>query len=123
MRLRNFRLIAPKMALRAKITENCQARGESPRQKAASIKVAKLPPLTKAASRERKRPRASAGISDVIHGSHAQLEIPRDKLNPKRQSNMSESRAAGVRNPDVKGTSAIRKINATRIPQPAKTKV
>jgi hypothetical protein len=57
-------------------------------------------------------------MSAVIHGSHAQLEIPRDKLNMNDSARISMSCVVPLRKPPVIGTAAITKIKNTRRPQP-----
>ena len=63
----------------------------------------------------------SAGTSEEIHGSQAQLEMPRDRLKPKSSARINASRDPSFRNGSVSGTSAMPKMNITRAPQPAKT--
>ena len=58
------------------------------------------------------------GIKAVIHGSQAQLEMPRDRLKKKESARIKASCDGGFRNELVIGTSAIAKITATRAPQP-----
>ena len=55
----------------------------------------------------------------MIHGSHAQLEMPRERLKPNSSISISASRLSAFRKKPVSGTSAIPKINMTRVPQPA----
>src|SRR5207247_6174164 len=80
----------------------------------------KLAKFTQAASRTRYRPRIQAGTSEVIHGSQAQLEMPRERLTAKSNISISARRVAGSRKTSS-GTSAIAKMNRTRAPQPAYT--
>src|SRR5262245_44117770 len=94
--------------------------GFDPRQAAEKTMVRKLPQFTHAASRVRYLPRTASGTRDVIHGSHAQLEMPRERLKQNRNINMSASRVELSRN-DRSGTNAIRKINMIRVPHPPST--
>src|SRR5690348_9562471 len=98
MRLRKLRLTAPMIALHPNNTANCHGRGSGSagppapdvrlvfcteatvRQAPARTNVMKLARFCKAWSRERYLPRNPAGTSVVIHGSQAQLEIPRERL-------------------------------------------
>src|SRR5205809_4609789 len=97
MRLRNTRLAAPMAPLKAKSAANCQARGSTPRQSAATRKLRKLARFTQPASRDRYCPRTAAGTSDEIHGNQAQLEMPRDRLKPKSKASTSASRDISLR--------------------------
>src|SRR5437016_4285341 len=99
MRFRKNRLAAPIEALKANSTANCHGRGSSPRQPAAARKQAKLARFTQPASAARYFPRTAAGTSDVIHGSQAQLEIPRERLKAKSSNSNNASRAPRSRNP------------------------
>ena len=72
-------------------------------------------------SRPRYLPRNGPGTSAVIHGSHAQLEMPRDRLKQNSSISISASRLSALRNTPVSGTNAIAKMNMTRVPQPAYT--
>src|SRR5204862_197838 len=118
IRFRKTRLTAPMKALKANKAANCQGCGLPARHEAPSKKQPKLARLTHPASRERYLPRIGAGTSEVIQGSHAQLEIPRERLKAKRSRRISARRLVGFRNTCVIGTSAIPKMNITRIPQP-----
>src|SRR5262245_5912194 len=118
MRLRKIRLATPIIALNAKSTANCHAAGCSPRQKPDRMKLTKLAKFTQAASRERYRPRIAAGTSEVIHGNQAQLEMPRERLKANSSVNIS-TRRVDLSKTLSKGTTAIAKMNITRVPQPA----
>ena len=113
--------VAPAMmiALKANRLANCHGRGSPARQAPASRKVMKLARFWTAASRARYLPRNGAGTSAVIHGSHAQLEMPRDRLKQNSSISISARQLSGFRKMLVSGTSAIAKINMTRVPQPA----
>src|SRR5688500_1164949 len=89
---RKTRLIKPMIPLNAKRAANCQAWGVCPRHTADKIKLTKLAKLTQPASRERNFPRMSSGTKEVIQGSQAQLEIPRDRLKAKRNIMIKASR-------------------------------
>src|SRR3954451_13193010 len=107
MRFRNERLMAPITALKANNMENCQAPG-SPARHAAEIRnVTKLHEFCVAASIDKYFPRNDAGTRIVIHGSQAQLEMPRDRLKQNSRANIRTRRVCGSRNPYVKGTSAM----------------
>src|SRR6266516_630927 len=121
IRLRNIRLTAPMAPLKAKSAANCQGRGLAPRHNAEMRKLKQLAEFTRAASRDRYRPRTSAGTSEEIHGNQAQLEMPRDRLNPKSSARTKASREPSLRKMPVSGTNAMAKMNSTRVPQPAKT--
>src|SRR5260221_14412038 len=116
---RKTRLAAPMQALKANRTVNCQGCGLPARHEAPSKKQPKLARLTHPASRARYLPRIGAGTSEVIQGSQAQLEIPRERLKAKSSRRINARRLVGFRNTCVIGTSAIPKMNITRIPQPA----
>ena len=58
----------------------------------------------------------------MIHGSQAQLEMPRDRLKPNKSINRSASCVGTFKNRPVSGTIAMPPINITRIPQPPNTK-
>ena len=122
MRLRKTRLRPPIAALRMKSAANCHAAGCSPSVNAASTMTRKLARFTHAASRVRYLPRTFSGTSAVIHGSHAQLEMPRERLNAKSSSSTSASRAVASSTPVSSGTTASPPMKSTRIPQPAYTK-
>src|SRR6266542_437099 len=122
MRFRKTRLTAPMMALKVKSTANCRGRVCPARHAAEIKKVTKLATFCTAASRTRYFPRNAAGTSTVIQGSHAQLEMPRDRLKQNNSARSKASRLAAVRNAPVKGTSAMMKMNVTRVLQPARTK-
>src|SRR5438067_9774442 len=92
IRLRKNKLAAPMMALKAKRTLNCQACGPLARQAAASKKQPKLARFTHPASRARYLPRTAAGTSEVIQGSQAQLEMPRERLKAKRKRSSNAKR-------------------------------
>src|SRR5438093_4079517 len=81
MRLRNARLVAPMMPLKAKSAAKWCDCGLVPRVNAASNITRQLPKFTATASRKRYFPRRSSGTNAVIQGSHAALEIPRERLN------------------------------------------
>ena len=100
---------------------NCQERGSPARQAAAMRNVMKLARFWTAASRARYLPRNAAGTSAVIHGSQAQLEMPRERLKPNSSINIRASRVSALRKKPVSGTSAMAKMNMTRVPQPAYT--
>src|SRR5439155_14627433 len=121
IRLRNTRLMHPAIALKTNKTENCHGFGLRPSQNAASRKATKLARFTDAASRTRYFPRTSPGTSAVIHGSQPALEMPRERLNPNSSRSSNDICVSGLRNVDVSGTSAIAKINITRVPHPAYT--
>src|SRR4030095_3529413 len=109
MRLRKMRLATPIIALNAKSTANCHAAGCAPRQKPERMKLTKLAKFTQAASRERYRPRREAGTSEVIQGSQAQLEMPRDRLNANSSVNIS-ARRVDLSRKLSRGTTAIAKM-------------
>src|SRR5437868_3177097 len=92
MRLRKLKLTAPITALKAKIAANCDERGLPARQAAATMNVTKLPEFCTAASRDKYFPRKVTGTNSVIQGSHAQLEMPRDKLKQNNSTSISASR-------------------------------
>src|ERR1039457_4379960 len=119
MRLRKVRLTAPIVALKANRMANCQLRGWPARQAAAMRKVMKLARFWTAASRARYLPRNEVGTSAVIHGSQAQLEMPRERLKPNGSINIRARRVSGFRKKPASGTNAIAKMNMTRVPQPA----
>jgi len=54
-------------------------------------------------------PTRAGGTSDEIHGSQAQLEIPRDRLNPNSSARIKPSRDTSFRNTPLRGTSAVAK--------------
>src|ERR1019366_1086920 len=118
MRLRNTRLAAPISPLKANNMLNCQGCGSSPRQNAAMTNVIKLAELAQAASRTRYRPRNDSGTSAVIHGSHAQLEMLLERLKQNNSINSSDSRLIAARKSPASGTSAMPKMNITRVAQP-----
>src|SRR5512140_1812702 len=89
------------------------------RQAAAIRKVKKLARFCTAWSRAKYFPRKPGGTSAVIHGSQAQLEIPRERLKKNNSISISANRLSALRNTPVNGTSAIPKINVTRVPHPA----
>ena len=97
MRFKKLRLVAPMTALKAKRTANCHGFGSPARQNAASRKQTKLARLTHPASRAKYLPRTGAGTSELIQGSQAQLEIPRDRLKAKSSSSSSASRLVALR--------------------------
>src|SRR5579871_5755344 len=119
MRFKKLKLIAPITPLKTNSAENCHACGSSPSVNAATRKVMKLAQFAQAASRNKYFPRNAGGTSPVIHGSHAQLEMPRDRLKQNSSDRTSTSRVFASRNFPVNGTSAIPKMNKTRVPQPA----
>src|ERR1051325_2884403 len=99
MRLRKKRLVAPITALNPNRTVNRHGRGSAPRQKAASTKLKKLAVFTQVASPARSVPRTPAGTAGGIHGSHAALEMPRERLKPKSSARIRASCEGGLRKP------------------------
>src|SRR5688572_11534707 len=83
------RLIAPITALKVKSTEYCQGCVFPASVAAETRNVMKLATFWTAASRTRYLPRDSGGTRAVIHGSHAQLEIPRERLKQKSSTSSS----------------------------------
>src|SRR5229473_4778142 len=92
IRLRKDRLTAPVSALNANRTANRHGGGSPARQVAAMRNVVKLPRFWTPASRPRYLPRRAGGTRAVIHGSQAQLEMPRDKLKQKRSTSINARR-------------------------------
>jgi hypothetical protein len=119
MRFRNFRLIAPITALKAKMRANCHGREVWPRHAPARRKAAQLATWTHVASRARYLPRTARGTRVVIQGSQAALEMPRERLNPNNNRRSSASCVAESRKLPARGTRAMQKMNRTRKPQPA----
>src|SRR5690606_26742842 len=107
IRFRKIRLTAPARALKAKRTENCHAAGSFPSSSDAKIMVTKLPQFTQAASIVRNFPRTEAGTREDIHGSQAQLDMPRERLKPNRNRRINDNRAVASTNDDSSGTSAM----------------
>ena len=79
----------------------------------------KLARFWTAASRARYLPRKADGTRAVIHGSQAQLEMPRERLKQNSSISMSARRLSPFRKMPVTGTRAMAKMNITRVPQPA----
>src|SRR5262245_3071619 len=104
IRFKKMRLTAPIAAEKPKRRANCQPFGRSHRQTAASRKLTKLARFTNAASRERNLPRRSGGNRLVSQGSQAQLEMPRDKLNPNNSARINANCVGCVRKTPVSGT-------------------
>ena len=105
-------------ALKANTAVNRQPPGSRPSTPAHSSSATMPAVLMTAASRERYFPRTPSGTSPVIHGSHAQLEMPRDRLKQNSSPMSNASRLPASRNVAT-GTSAMAKMNSTRTPQPA----
>src|ERR1051326_978901 len=122
IRFRNARLMAPITPLKANRIANWKGLGSPASVTAATKNVMKLPVFCTPASRERYFPRSVAGTSRVIHGSQAQLEIPREMLKQQSNARIKTSRVWASRNLPVNGTSAIAKIKSTLVPHPAYTK-
>jgi len=80
-----------------------------------------LAPFMQNWSRAKCRPRAAAGMSSMIHGSHAQLAMPRMVLKTKSSASTSTSRVGASRNPLVSGTAAMRNTTPTRALHPLST--
>jgi len=119
MAFKCFKLTAPMAALNPKTIANCQEAGLEPRHAAANKSAATLAAFTQTASRAKNLPRKDSGTRVVIHGSQAQLEMPRERLNPKSKNNNKASCEERSRNTPARGTAAMAKMKATRVPQPA----
>ena len=58
---------------------------------------------------------------EVIHGSHAALEMPRERLKANSRQSIRINWVALSSTKPESGTKAITNIMATRVPQPAYT--